>query len=382
MTKRIAKRMLIRVIEFLIFSFILYAAKNVDTQAAAFDTVAEEAQLTAEGQESKTFAEELEEYLETVIHAMAEVSEGIEQAEEFAENIGLLGETGEAGGTCEDTGIALDEDFFGQIEDVTAEVFSYYNEADDIMQQEIDEAVREILSKIPAGASDRDKVRIIHDELCRRVTYDSLQMSTYRKEIYGALVCRRAVSAGYSKAFAYLCYCAGVPCRVAYGETNAWNVVMLNGEWAYCIDLTWDDTDRFDANGKEYIAYDNFLVTKEDLEKNGPEHVALAEYDFCTGWFDEEVGFWERNSYKMSSFTYDGVFRAFQTQFGLGRTLLEVRFDNDAAYQAACRALTENNMEMIWDILYGIGQVDGYEYVQWYCDDATRTFQVYLDYAA
>ncbi|MBR0397126.1 MAG: hypothetical protein IJI10_02550 [Eubacterium sp.] len=251
---------------------------------------------------------------------------------------------------------------------------------DNGMMREVFDAANEILAKIPANASERDKVRLFHDELCRRVRYDYTQSSPHMDDVYGALVLGVANSHGYADAFKFLCDSAGVFCLLVCSETNAWNLVELNGELSYFVDVCWDDTDTYDANGKEYISYDNYIVNKSDLEKNGREHVAAEGFDWYTGYYDPEVGFWERNDYKMSGFTYDGVYQAFKTQYELGRTLLEVRYDNQAAYKEACEQLTRNDMDMIWDILYGIGQVNGYEYVRWECNDDTMTFRVYLDF--
>ncbi len=248
------------------------------------------------------------------------------------------------------------------------------------MIRELYDAANEILAEIPADASERDRVRLIHDELCRRVRYDTTQTSPHGDDAYGALVLGVASSHGYADAFKLLCDGADVFCLLVCSDTNAWNLIELNGELAYFVDVCWDDTDIYDANGKEYISYDNYIVSKADLEKNGIEHVASSGFNWVTGYYDPEVGFWERNHYKMSYFTYDGAYKAFETQYELGRTLLEIRYDNQAAYREACERLTQNDMEMIWDILYGIGQVDGYEYVKWECIDDTMTFRVYLDF--
>ena len=130
--------------------------------------------------------------------------------------------------------------------------FTYNCTAEEIpeMQAEIDETAEEILSKIPSGADQWEAARIIHDELCRRVTYDQSLKGEHIRDIYGALVEGSAVCVGYAYAFDYLMEKAvsDSSCGTLESDdrTHAWNLVRFqegDDDYALFLDVTWDDTD-------------------------------------------------------------------------------------------------------------------------------------------
>ncbi len=87
-----------------------------------------------------------------------------------------------------------------------------------------------------------DKVKAVHDYLCEHITY--VQDDYYSHTAYGALAGGTAVCDGYSLAFQRFMDVLGIPCLIATGERNgdshAWNLVQLDGQW-YHLDVTWDD---------------------------------------------------------------------------------------------------------------------------------------------
>ncbi len=86
--------------------------------------------------------------------------------------------------------------------------------------------------------------KYIHAALAHNNSY-SLG-APYNQSAYSALVGGSTVCAGYSRAFQYACQLAGIPCYYCAGyagESHAWNIICLDGEY-YNVDVTWDDTDR------------------------------------------------------------------------------------------------------------------------------------------
>ena len=92
-------------------------------------------------------------------------------------------------------------------------------------------------------------IKIIHDYLVDNVEYDETYQSIGTYSIYGALVEKKCVCEGYTRAFKYLSDMAGIRCVLMQGnatnsdgttEKHAWNAVFLNGLW-YLVDTTWDD---------------------------------------------------------------------------------------------------------------------------------------------
>lgn len=131
--------------------------------------------------------------------------------------------------------------------------------------------VKGIISSLKLkNASDYQKVKLIHDYLVKKITYDQ---SYTNYTAYSALIENSAVCQGYSLAAYKLLTEAGIPCRIISGTGNggdhAWNIVKVNGVW-YNLDVTWDD-----AVGATKILYTNFLKGTDTFYK---EHVPDSEY--------------------------------------------------------------------------------------------------------
>ncbi len=107
------------------------------------------------------------------------------------------------------------------------------------------------------GATRYEKVKFIHDFICKRVEYDEkFEIPTAHEPTSVFLTPYKTVCEGYSESFKILCDKAGIPCVIAVGNSNggghAWNYVkMEDGKW-YGVDCTFDDQGD--------ILYDYFLV--------------------------------------------------------------------------------------------------------------------------
>lgn len=113
-------------------------------------------------------------------------------------------------------------------------------------KEEVEDAIDRIVSKVSKAENDFEKEVIIHDMLCKAVTYDSELGSDVGAiySIYGALINGHAVCEGYARAFKLLCQSAGLECILVTGDSKGvghlWNMVKLEGNW-YHVDVTWDD---------------------------------------------------------------------------------------------------------------------------------------------
>lgn len=113
-------------------------------------------------------------------------------------------------------------------------------------QAQVDAAVADVLSKIPANPSDYEIAHTIHDYVVEKVEY--VQVGDHQTA-YGALGCGKAVCAGYARAYQLLMNKAGISCWYVTGQSyapdgslvgHAWNLVWLDGK-CYYSDATWDD---------------------------------------------------------------------------------------------------------------------------------------------
>lgn len=126
----------------------------------------------------------------------------------------------------------------------------------------LDAAAAELLSQAEGLATDVEKEKLIHDAIVSEVDY---QLSAPQNQsAYSALVTKRSVCAGYSRAFQYLMMKLGIPCAYCVGfagEDHAWNLVQLDGQW-YNVDLSWDDPIG-SAPGE--IHYEYFNITDDAI---------------------------------------------------------------------------------------------------------------------
>lgn len=110
-----------------------------------------------------------------------------------------------------------------------------------------------IQKAFPDGASQEEKVRVIHDYVCAQLSYDHSFGSAWDWSAGGALLHGgNVVCEGYAKTFKILCGAFGIECVLVSGKAKSggswqdhmWNYVcMENGKW-YLVDTTWDDPDK------------------------------------------------------------------------------------------------------------------------------------------
>ena len=137
------------------------------------------------------------------------------------------------------------------------------------------------------NGTDYQNILYIHDYLVNNVEYDSTYQSIGSYNIYGALVEKKCVCEGYSKAFKYLLNSAGYDCELMQGtatnssgqsENHMWNCVKLNDKW-YAIDVTWDDPIIIGGNGRttnEY-KYRYYLKGTQTFDKDHFLEYQLSE---------------------------------------------------------------------------------------------------------
>ena len=139
--------------------------------------------------------------------------------------------------------------------------------------------IREIVQKMVAGidenASEYEKVKYVYDTLILSTEYN-LNASD-NQNIYSVFVNRSSVCQGYAKASQYLLSHLGVEAtlvigQVHTGESHAWNLVKIDGEYYY-MDATWgdasylmdeEDTSNIDSSLPD-INYDYLCVTTDQI---------------------------------------------------------------------------------------------------------------------
>lgn len=135
--------------------------------------------------------------------------------------------------------------------------------------EQAEAAADAFLSTIPMDASDYEKVRLVFDHLVDTIDYNGDDENC--RDIYGALVERKAVCAGYAAAAKYLLERLDVPCIIVSGEAvdrglHAWNIVWVDGE-PYYMDATWGDPSFSDDAEvcEDFRDYSHLLMTTDEV---------------------------------------------------------------------------------------------------------------------
>lgn len=208
-------------------------------------------------------------------------------------------------------------------------------------KEQIDKTADSWLAKIPAGADDFQKVKIIFDTIVSEVEY--VAGSEENQNIISVFVNRQSVCQGYAKAFQYLLSKVGIESTLVKGtaknESHAWNIVKLDGEYYY-FDVTWGDP-AFASNKEisNYINYAYFGVTSEEIAKS---HV-----------IDDELTLPECNATKDNYYVHEKLFFNVKNKNIVGdaiysadidrKNFVSMKFDSDDTYKWAVDYFITNN---------------------------------------
>ena len=199
----------------------------------------------------------------------------------------------------------------------------------------------EILSAAP-WQGDYSVARYLYDWLALNVTYEASE--GYDQTAYAAVCEGRAVCGGIADAFSFLLNRAGIPActitgtAVHEGErvTHAWNFAVLDGA-VYAFDPTWDNTDRYDAAGREYLQYNWFGLTSAELNLT---HTPESERDDIAAVSNAD-NYYVRENAVLTGDSPDAVVSAVRPQAEAGGNALSFRCADRAVYDSVRYRLFE-----------------------------------------
>jgi hypothetical protein len=152
--------------------------------------------------------------------------------------------------------------------------------------------VKEIIqNEVKSTMSDKDKIKAIHDYIINNAKYDTERNtnndSQYRSyNAYGPLFEGYAICNGYTDLMAIFLSEMGydnykiatTPEEISYSDTgHIWNAVYVDNTWLH-LDLTWDDP--VSSDGKDYLFYNYFLVTNEEMQESDDGNTKIEEHNF------------------------------------------------------------------------------------------------------
>lgn len=254
----------------------------------------------------------------------------------------------------------------------------------DRKRSEIEQAAQRCIAGMPKETvTEYEKIKYVFEYIVDQVDYELGAADS--QNIYSALVNRRSVCAGYSRAVQYLLQKLGITCIYVTGEIpgqgpHAWNIVQCDGEY-YHLDATFADP-VFQREGQEaqsggVIYYDYLCCDDAQIMKNHVPDTSVA-YPECSS---------DRlNYYRLHGMYYDR-FSAEELQARMDQSITDkekefvCKFSNEEAYSQACDAVFGTLLEEAAKSLarqYGLSTVS-YSYMK---DDEMYKIVILWNYEA
>ena len=166
---------------------------------------------------------------------------------------------------------------------ITLNINKKYSKEDiDRINKEIDRLI--VSLKINNYPTIEEKIRVYHDYIANRNSYDQVMADTGKSEYHsntaiGPLFEGKAICDGYSDTMAFFLDKLGIENIKVTNDEHVWNAIKLNGTW-YHIDLTWDDP--IYTNGRSLTIHDYFMLTTKGLKDKKDDSHSFDEkiYDF------------------------------------------------------------------------------------------------------
>lgn len=147
-------------------------------------------------------------------------------------------------------------------------------------------AIQEFISGL-AGKKPYEQELIIHDRMVRQISYISHSTD---QTAFAALVNKKAVCAGYTRAFQVLLCELDIPCYYCVGKSlsresstwgdHAWNIIRLENDY-YNVDITWDDGYERTDPGK--ISYTYYNCTDRQIAASHIRDEKSTPLPVCNG---------------------------------------------------------------------------------------------------
>lgn len=230
-----------------------------------------------------------------------------------------------------------------------------------------------IVETVNTLRTEYDKLLYIHDYLVGGTEYDmhaynNIDSGSPSQDIllsntaYGAIINKKALCGGYSKAMQYLAEAAGIRCTVVTGHKNdgephMWNFVILDGDYYY-VDVTWDDPVSVSQSGEDdsdtcKIFYTYFCINSAELAES---HVSDGKYNIvfpeCT---ENKYNYYIYNSAYLETYTQSGVRDIIERAVERSSEFVHIKFGSQDDTVTAKEALLANEGELLFGILSEFG---------------------------
>lgn len=272
-------------------------------------------------------------------------------------------------------------------------IFKYVMTAPEVKRRkkQIEKAVKPFLKGITISMSDYEVALRAHENIVKLIDYDSIGLDAQKRDVdrrkkpdnlrsvYGVLVEKKAVCAGYARALQYLLNRLGIECTYIKGpchdgEWHAWNLIKLEGDYYY-VDTTFDDHSNTDIrkNGNAEVSYDYFCITTNELLKSRGIH-KVELYPECTA---TKCNYFVRSKLFFKDYDASHIRNVIVSALKAGKKEIAFKMENEAVMSMVKdRLITKKGM---FDILSSIENKKQQLSYSYYCNDELHILHIIVD---
>lgn len=230
--------------------------------------------------------------------------------------------------------------------------YIYTPEEIEICKAQVEENTKDIIAEAKAISDEYERALFLFDFVAENTTYDddaakNLDDNPKASTIAGALIDKKAVCGGYSRAYQYLLSQCSLNTETVYGtaktpdgtQEHAWNLQYLDGNYYY-TDVTWGDS--YEGKTEEgYTSHIYFCMTEKDMSKTHTLDSNIS-YPQCTANADN---YFVKEGLYFSDFSKSDMKKAIGAQIDNGNNFIEIKFENKEDYDGAVKNLiTDGNI--------------------------------------
>ena len=204
---------------------------------------------------------------------------------------------------------------------------------------QIEEKVSSVMAGITATDDEYLIVKYFYETLISGTEYD--METNDHQNICSVFLNGKSVCQGYAKAFQYLLHQAGLESglvigTVKDGDSHAWNLVSVNGNWYY-VDVTWGDAHYLLSEGEDnktvtrngFVNYDYLCVTTEQLGKTHTIQmpVTMPQCDTMTD------NYYVREGLYFTEYNEERIAGLFKEAYASGKDAVTLKCSDDAVFE-------------------------------------------------
>lgn len=209
----------------------------------------------------------------------------------------------------------------------------------------IEQEAENMLTGIPANATDYEKIKHVFDTLVNETEY--VADAVDNQNICSVFIGKQSTCQGYAKATQYLLNKVGVETTFVSGDVadggHAWNLVKADGEWYY-LDTTWGDVDyqtlvddqAIDASVMA-INYDYFMIGSDKLYKTHEPDRPVPLPD-CIATSNN---YYVHEGRYLTGLDAEVLYEIFEDAYASGETTVQLQCANDEVYEQITKYLLE-----------------------------------------